>query len=104
MGHGVDGAFAPFAVVRPDQLYRLPDHVGLDEGALCEPFAAAVQPVEELGAVRAGDVVLLSGPGPIGLAVPQAPRGRRRADDRGGDRPRRACAGGRPGRSARTGW
>jgi len=67
MGHGVDGAFAPYAVVRPDQLYRLPDHIGLDEASLCEPFAAAVQSVEELSRVRLGDVVLLSGPGPIGL-------------------------------------
>jgi L-iditol 2-dehydrogenase len=67
MGHGVDGAFAPYAVVRPDQLYRLPAHVSLDEAALCEPFAAAVQTVEELSGVRLGDVVLLSGPGPIGL-------------------------------------
>jgi len=67
MGHGVHGAFAPWAVVRPDQLYRVPDHIGLDEAALCEPFAAAVQPVEELSGVRLGDVVLLSGPGPIGL-------------------------------------
>ena len=33
-----------YAVVRPHQLYRLPDHIGLDEAALCEPFAAAVQP------------------------------------------------------------
>jgi L-iditol 2-dehydrogenase len=67
MGHGVHGAFAPWAVVRPDQLYRVPEHLGLDEAALCEPFAAAVQPVEELSGVRLGDVVLLSGPGPIGL-------------------------------------
>jgi L-iditol 2-dehydrogenase len=41
--------------------------MGLDEAALCEPFAAAVQPVEEMSGVRLGDVVLLSGPGPIGL-------------------------------------
>jgi len=67
MGHGVHGAFAPWAVVRPDQLYRVPEHLGLDEAALCEPLAAAVQPVEELSGVRLGDVVLLSGPGPIGL-------------------------------------
>lgn len=67
MGHGVHGAFAPYAVVRPDQLYRVPSHMGLDEAALCEPLAAAVQPVEELSGVRLGDVVLLSGPGPIGL-------------------------------------
>ena len=61
------GAFARYAVVQPHQLYRLPDHMGLDEAALCEPFAAAVQPVEEMSGVRLGDVVLLSGPGPIGL-------------------------------------
>ena len=67
MGHGVDGAFAPYAVVGPHQLYRLPESMGLDEAALCEPFAAAVQPVEELAGVRLGDAVLLSGPGPIGL-------------------------------------
>jgi L-iditol 2-dehydrogenase len=67
MGHGVDGAFAPWTVVRPDQLYRVPAHMGLEEAALCEPFAAAVQPVEEMSGVCLGDVVLLSGPGPIGL-------------------------------------
>jgi L-iditol 2-dehydrogenase len=67
MGHGVNGAFAPWAVVRPDQLYRVPAHMELEVAALCEPFAAAVQPVEEMSGVRLGDVVLLSGPGPIGL-------------------------------------
>lgn len=67
MGHGVNGAFAPYAVVGPHQLYRLPEHVGLDAAALCEPFAAAVQPVEEMSGVKQGDVVLVSGPGPIGL-------------------------------------
>jgi L-iditol 2-dehydrogenase len=67
MGHGVDGAFAPYALVRPHQLYRLPGRIGLEEAALCEPLAAAVQPVEEMSGVRLGDVVLLSGPGPIGL-------------------------------------
>lgn len=67
MGHGVNGSFTRYAVVREDQVYVLPDHVSLEEGALTEPFASAVQGVEELGEFRSGDVVLISGPGPIGL-------------------------------------
>ena len=39
----------------------------MEEGALWEPFAAAVQPVHEISGVQLGDVALVSGPGPIGL-------------------------------------
>ncbi|MGH7945520.1 MAG: zinc-dependent alcohol dehydrogenase [Opitutaceae bacterium] len=67
MGHGVNGAFARFACVRPDQLYRLDDALPAEEGALVEPLAAAVHAVVEMTEVRAGDVALVSGPGPIGL-------------------------------------
>lgn len=67
MGHGVNGAFTRYAVVRGHQAYKLPPHVTLEESALCEPFAAAIQPVMELNNIRLGDVVLISGPGPIGL-------------------------------------
>jgi L-iditol 2-dehydrogenase len=67
MGHGVNGAFARYVVVRPDQVYRLPEGFGLDEAALSEPFAAAVQAVTEVTEVRLGDCALISGPGPIGL-------------------------------------
>src|SRR4051812_22410879 len=55
MGHGVNGGFTRFIVVRPDQLYRIPDHFGLDEAAMSEPFAAAVQAVTEVTRVRLGD-------------------------------------------------
>lgn len=67
MGHGVNGAFARYVVVRPDQIYRLPPGFALDEAALSEPFAAAVQAVTELTPLSLGDIVLVSGPGPIGL-------------------------------------
>ncbi len=67
MGHGVNGAFARYVVVRKDQAYKIPDGLGLDECALCEPFAAALQAVTEVTNVRVGDVALVSGPGPIGL-------------------------------------
>jgi L-iditol 2-dehydrogenase len=67
MGHGVNGGFARFVVARPDQLYRLPDAMTLEEGALSEPFAAIVQAVLEIARVRQGEMALVSGPGPMGL-------------------------------------
>jgi L-iditol 2-dehydrogenase len=67
MGHGVNGAFAQYAVLRPDQLYRIPDSFSLEEASVSEPFAAAVQAVTEVTQVRPGDTALVSGPGPIGL-------------------------------------
>lgn len=67
MGHGVNGAFAPYVCVRPDQLFRLDDGIPAEEGALIEPMAVAVHAVADIAAVRPGDVALVSGPGPIGL-------------------------------------
>jgi len=67
MGHGVDGALARYVILRPDQLYRVPDQLSLEEAAMSEPLAAAVHAVTELTSTRLGDVALISGPGPIGL-------------------------------------
>lgn len=67
MGHGVNGGLTRFVAVREDQLYPVPAGVELDEAAMAEPFASAVQAVTELGDARLGDVALVSGPGPIGI-------------------------------------
>jgi L-iditol 2-dehydrogenase len=67
MGHGVNGALTRYVVLRPDQVYRIPDGLSREEAALSEPFAAAVQAVTEVTTVRIGQTVLVSGPGPIGL-------------------------------------
>ena len=67
MGHGVDGAFTRYVVMRPDQLYRIPQNFSLDEAAMSEPFAAVVQAVTEIARVRTGETALVSGPGPMGL-------------------------------------
>jgi L-iditol 2-dehydrogenase len=67
MGHGVNGGFARYVVMRPDQLYRVPEDFPLEEAAMSEPFAAAIQAVTEVTQVRIGDTALISGPGPIGL-------------------------------------
>jgi len=67
MGHGVNGAFTQYIVARPDQLFHLPDDLPLEQGAVCEPFAASVHAVCELTPLRVGDVALVSGSGPMGL-------------------------------------
>lgn len=67
MGHGVNGGFARYVAARPDQLYRIPDSMTLDAGALSEPFAAIVQAVVEIGRVARGETAVVSGPGPMGL-------------------------------------
>jgi L-iditol 2-dehydrogenase len=71
VGHSVDGGFATFAVVHDDQVYRLPDNLDVDLGALVEPLACSVQAVSELAHVEPGDLVLISGPGPVGLLTLQ---------------------------------
>lgn len=67
MGHGVNGAFTKYVAVRPDQLFKVPEGISMEEAALVEPMAAAVHAVCDIARIRLGDVVLVSGPGPIGL-------------------------------------
>ncbi len=67
MGHGVNGAFTRYVLLRPDQIYKVPAGFSLEQAAMSEPFAAAVQAVVELTPTRLGDVAMVSGPGPIGL-------------------------------------
>ena len=71
LGYGVDGAFTRFCVVRKDIVHRLPDNVDFISGALCEPLSCAVHGVIEETGIRAGDVVVVIGPGPLGLLASQ---------------------------------
>jgi len=56
-------------VVHPARLcYRLPDNVSQAEGAMVEPLAVGLQAVMKTP-VKAGDVALVLGAGPIGILV-----------------------------------
>jgi L-iditol 2-dehydrogenase len=74
IGHGVNGAFASYVVVPADMVHRLPPALDLRHAALAEPTAVAVHAVSERARVTAGDTVLVSGVGPIGLLVLQVVR------------------------------
>lgn len=66
----VHGAFANYVVIHEDFAFRLPDALSDDAGALMEPLSVGVWACEKAG-VSAGDRVLVTGAGPIGLLAQQ---------------------------------
>ncbi len=74
MGVHADGAFARYVCQREESVHRLPANVDFESGSLCEPTAVAVRAVYERASVSPGDVVMVSGPGPVGLLCLQAAR------------------------------
>ena len=67
VGYAIDGCFARYCAANEGQIHRLPENVGFLAGALTEPLACCVHAVLELTTISAGDVVAITGPGPIGL-------------------------------------
>jgi L-iditol 2-dehydrogenase len=67
LGSGMNGGFAKYCCVRQEIVFHLPETMDFETGALCEPLACALQAVLELTAIKPSDVVVVSGPGPIGL-------------------------------------
>lgn len=75
IGSGADGGFAEQVVVPARNARALPAHVSLHAGALCEPLACVCRSLyQPTPAVRAGDQVLVIGPGAIGLLAAQVAR------------------------------
>src|SRR5207237_6311779 len=66
-----DGGLSEYVRVKDPQLYPLPDSLNFTQGALVEPAACAVRAVH-LGQVQSGDIVLVTGAGPIGQLTAMA--------------------------------
>jgi L-iditol 2-dehydrogenase len=66
-GYAFDGAFTDYCVVPEERVHILPDNVDFITGALSDPSACAYHAVQELTGINAGDIVLITGPGPMGL-------------------------------------
>jgi L-iditol 2-dehydrogenase len=66
----VDGAFADFVTIHEDFAFALPDGMSDDVGALMEPLSVGIWACRKAG-VSAGDRVLVTGAGPIGLLAMQ---------------------------------
>ena len=65
-GDVVHGTLATFFRLPADLCYKLPDHLGLDEGVIFEPLAVAVHGLR-LVKLKPGQDVLVLGAGPVGL-------------------------------------
>lgn len=68
-----NGTLSKYYKTASDYCYKLPEHLSLEDGALCEPVAVAVQ-ICKVGNVRAGQTVVVFGCGPIGLLVQSVAR------------------------------
>lgn len=66
-GYGVDGAMAGFVKVPARCLHQLPAAISFEKAALAEPCSVAYNATCAKTHIRAGDSVLIYGPGPIGL-------------------------------------
>lgn len=71
LGYGVNGAFTRYCVVRKGIVHLLPDNVDFASGALCEPLSCSVHGIVEKTGIKVGEVVVIIGPGPIGLLSSQ---------------------------------
>ena len=76
LGYGalVDGAFTNYVVARPHILHRIPDHVSFEDAALTEPICVAYNAAVEKTPINPGDIVVIQGPGPIGIMALQLVR------------------------------
>jgi len=71
LGSKVNGAFAEYFVIREESIHHLPPHIDFFAGALTEPLACATHAVMEQAKTSVNDVVLVLGPGSLGLLVSQ---------------------------------
>ncbi|MFW9921411.1 MAG: zinc-binding dehydrogenase [Candidatus Thorarchaeota archaeon] len=66
-----NGGFAKYVSVPEYVLHKVPDGLSLQEAALSEPAACVVRCVAERSPIAPGDVVLVQGPGTMGLIATQ---------------------------------
>lgn len=66
IGFDHDGVFAEYVKVHKDQVHVLPKEIDLVSAALIEPFTVVVHALNPI-TIKPSDVVLVIGPGPIGL-------------------------------------
>jgi L-iditol 2-dehydrogenase len=66
-GYGIDGAMAAYVKVPARCLHRIPDTLPFGLACLAEPHSVAYNAMCVNSTIRPGDLVVVLGPGPIGL-------------------------------------
>lgn len=62
-----DGAYAAYMAVPEAQVYVYPERVSLDHACFTEQLVGIIHCMQERSNIRAGDFVVIVGPGPMGL-------------------------------------
>ncbi|WP_270583903.1 zinc-binding dehydrogenase [Bacillus smithii] len=70
LGTQQNGSFTKYVIARKESVHRLPEQVDYLSAAMTEPLACAHHAVLK-SAIKKGDVVVVLGPGPIGLLTAQ---------------------------------
>lgn len=73
-GFAVDGAFTNYVRVRHALLHHIPGGVDYEAAAMTEPICVAYNAVAEKSHIHPGDIVVVVGPGPVGLFAMQIAR------------------------------
>lgn len=71
LGYWYNGAFAQYTMVPQDRIHILTDSISFEEAALIEPLACVTHAAMNLSSIEAEDIVLISGPGVVGLMAMQ---------------------------------
>lgn len=71
IGSAANGGFAEYVVNRAESIMHLPDDLTFDQGACIEPLSCGVHALTERTVINVGSVVVIFGPGPIGLFAAQ---------------------------------
>ncbi|MBW2148836.1 MAG: zinc-binding dehydrogenase [Deltaproteobacteria bacterium] len=62
-----NGCFTSYILIHESRVHRLPDNIDFHAGVLIEPLACCVVTVTEITKVLSGDLVVVAGPGTIGI-------------------------------------
>ncbi|GGB33000.1 alcohol dehydrogenase catalytic domain-containing protein [Virgibacillus dakarensis] len=70
LGTQQNGGFAKYLIARKESVHKLPENVDFPSAAMTEPLSCAHHVVAKT-TIHEGDVVVVTGPGPIGLLTAQ---------------------------------
>ncbi|MBM7541337.1 zinc-binding dehydrogenase [Amphibacillus cookii] len=70
LGSQQDGGFTKYLIARKESIHKLPEHVDYQAAAMTEPLACTYHAAAK-ATINADDIVIVLGPGPIGLLQAQ---------------------------------
>ncbi|GAB4546656.1 MAG: alcohol dehydrogenase catalytic domain-containing protein [Anaerolineae bacterium] len=66
-GFSTNGGYAEYVCNHVNSVYKIPDDMPLDEATLITTAATSLYGIRRIGGIQAGETVVVSGPGAIGL-------------------------------------